>query len=324
MINVALIGAGSLGSAHAASFAKVPGVRLVAICDPIREAAERLRDTVAPEAKVTDDSADIFADDRIEAVWVATPNNSHRDLALQAIAAGKHLMLEKPMAITTAECEEIVTAARSASTVVMPGYKLRFFPTVLRARALVPEPIAVQVQVLDNRWPDTRWVNDPAIGGGNIVSQGCHGTDLARFLVGRDPRAVYGVGGRFYSTRVPTNLSAVYRFDDDVAATAVIGDADSPPATSKFFAQVIGDGCSVTLSSRLTHLTHHRTGHDPEVFEAPEIPWEVENIAFVEAIRAGGPAPITALDGWYATAMTELAIRSAATGEVERFRPPAG
>jgi len=323
MVNVAIIGCGKLGKAHATSFPNVPGVRLVALCDPFEEAAVRLRDTVAPEARITADPADVFADDSIEAVWITTPNDSHRDLALQAIAAGKHVLLEKPMARTIAECEEIVTAARTSSSVVMAGYKLRLFPLVEKVRALIPEPISVQVQVLDGRWPDNNWVNDPANGGGNIAAQGCHGTDLARFLAGRDPRSVYGVGGRFYSDRVPTNVSAVYRFDDDVAATAVIGDADTPPATSKFFAQVIGDGCSATLSNRLTELTYHRAGHDPETFNGPEIPWEVENTAFLDAVRSGGPSPIDALDGWYATAMTELAVRSAASGEVMAFEAPA-
>ena len=322
MIKVAIVGCGKLGSAHAASFSKVPGIRLVAVCDPVEEAAVRLRDAAAPDARTATDPADVLADDAIDAVWVTTPNDSHRDLALQAIAAGKHVLLEKPMARTIAECEEIVTAARTASSVLMCGYKLRLFPMVEKARELVSDPIAVQVQVLDGRWPDNGWVNDPANGGGNIAAQGCHGTDLARFLARRDPRAVYGVGGRFYSDRVPTNVSAVYRFDDDIAATVVIGDADTPPGTSKFFAQIVGDGCSATLSRRLTELTYHRTGAEPEVFRGPEVPWEVENAAFVEAIRSGGPSPIDALDGWYATAMTELAVRSATTGEVQQILRP--
>lgn len=322
--NVAIIGCGKLGTAHATSFAKVPDIRLTALCDPFPDAAARLRDTAAPDARTTTDPADVLADDSIDAVWVTTPNDSHLDLALQAIAAGKHVLLEKPMARTIAECDQIVTAARAATSVVMCGYKLRLFPMVEKARELIPDPISVHVQVLDGRWSDIGWVNDPANGGGNIAAQGCHGTDLARFLAGRDPRAVYGVGGRFYSDRVPTNVSAVYRFDDDIAASVVIGDADTPPATSKFFAQVVGDGCSATLSSRLTELTFHRAGAEPEVFRGPEVPWEVENAAFVDAIRTGGPSPIDALDGWYATAMTELAIRSAATGEVQRFEPPLG
>ncbi|MFW6597575.1 Gfo/Idh/MocA family protein [Propionibacteriaceae bacterium Y2011] len=311
MIDIGIIGCGGLGKVHADALTQVPDARVVALCDPVPGAAERVRDASAPEAACSTDPEQLLADDRLAAIWIATPNDSHADLAIRALSAGKHVFVEKPLARTAEECAAIMAAADAADRLVMAGYKMRFFEMITKARELVPDPISVHVQVLDGRWPDDRWVNDPASGGGNVAAQGCHGTDLIRHLVGKDPREVYAVGGPFYSTRVTTNLSAVYRFDDDVSATLTVGDADTPPATSKFFAQLVGDGVSATCSSRLTELTFHRTGHEPEVFRGPEVPWHVEDAAFCAAITAGGPSPIDARDGWYATAMTEFAITSA-------------
>lgn len=323
MITAAVIGCGTLGTAHATALSKLAEADVSLVCDPAPGVAERLSAQLAPGVRAVTEPDQVIADDSIDAVWVTTPNDSHRDLALQALHAGKHVFVEKPLGRTADECADIAEAARATGRLVMAGYKMRFFDMVAKAKALIPDPISIQVQVLDNRWPDHRWVSDPAIGGGNIASQGCHGTDLIRHLIGRDPLEVYAVGGQFYSHRVPTNLSAVYRFDDDVSATLTVGDADTPPVTSKFFAQVIGDGCSVTCHNRLTELTFHRSGSEPEVFRGAEAPWEVEDAAFCQVIATGAPSPVDARDGWFATAMTEQAIASARTGRPQGFTPPA-
>ncbi len=322
MLGIGVIGCGKLGSAHAAALAGLDDAELRGLSDPSISAAENLRDRIGIDAAVHPEPEALLARDDIDAVWIATPNDSHLPLTLAALSAGKHVFVEKPLARTSAECADLVAAARASDRLVMVGYKLRFFSLVQRAKEIVPEPISVQVQVLDNRWPDGSWVNDPAIGGGNIVSQGCHGTDLARHLIGSDPLEVYGVGGQFYSDRVPTNLSAIYRFAGDVAATVTIGDSDTPPATSKFFAQMVGDGVSVSLTNRLTTLTVHRAGEPTEVIEGTEVEWAIEDRAFIDAIADAQVSPISALDGWWATAMAEEGIQSARDQAPVRFTVP--
>lgn len=322
VLGVGIIGCGKLGSAHAEALGQVNGAELRGLSDPSLSAAEGLRDRLGLSIPAHPEPETLLSGDDIDAVWITTPNDSHLPLAVAALRAGKHVFVEKPLARTTDECAAVVAAAQASDRLLMAGYKLRFFSLVQRAKEIVPDPISVQVQVLDGRWPDLGWVNDPVIGGGNIASQGCHGTDLARHLVGSDPIEVFGVGGSFYSDRVPTNLSAIYRFAGDVAATVTIGDADTPPATSKFFAQVVGDGVSVTLTDRLTTLTLHRAGAPPEVITGSEVDWAVEDQAFVDAIIAGRGSPVSALDGWWATAMTEEGVRSARTGAAVRFAPP--
>lgn len=330
MTNVAIIGCGNLGRAHAQALAGMAGVSIAALCDAAPGATTRLHQTLTEatsgrlDPRHDADPADVLSDGSIEAVWITTPNDSHLDLTVGALEAGKHVFVEKPLARTAEECARIAAAARRTGRLVMTGYKMRYFAMVAMAKELIPDPISVQVTVLDGRWPDDKWVNDPESGGGNVAAQGCHGTDLLRHLVGSDPREVYAVGGRFYSDRVPTNLSAVYRFDGNVAGSLTVGDADTPPATSKFFAQAVGDGCSVTLTDRLTELTFHRSGEDPVRHCGPEAPWEVEDAAFLHAIATGGPSPIDAVDGWYATAMTEYAIRSAADQHPVGIRLPDG
>lgn len=133
MIRAAVVGAGEWGRNHVRSLASLPGARLdwVVETDPAR-AAEAA--ALAPRAQVTSDLADVLRDPRVEAVVVATPSPAHHPVASAALAAGKHVLVEKPLAPTSAEAEDLVRRARRARRLLSVGHLLLYHPAMAALR----------------------------------------------------------------------------------------------------------------------------------------------------------------------------------------------
>jgi predicted dehydrogenase len=124
-IGVAVIGAGRIGTHRARLAGEHPGVGIVGVADIDLSAAEKLG-TLAGAEVVTDDVAALIADERIGAVVVATPEDSHHQAVMSAIEAGKPVLVEKPLALDRAEAEEMVAAARRAGVDLRVGYSARY------------------------------------------------------------------------------------------------------------------------------------------------------------------------------------------------------
>lgn len=319
-INAAIIGSGALGRTHAAAMSTIDGIEPVAYADIVAERAEAMLAEFGGKYATTD-VGQVLADESVDAVYVTTQHDSHADLCIRALAAGKHVMVEKPLAMTMDDCLAVRNQVLASDAKLMVAFKLRYFDMVRKAKSLIPDPIMVSMQLMDNRWADDMWANDPVRGGGNIIAQGCHATDVMRFVAGRDPIDVFASGRNFYqATGVVDNLAAVFRFDDGVTGAWMQGDADCPPFPSKFFLQLFAEGRSVTLSNRLTTLTYHEKGADPVVYQGTETGFREENVEFVASIVDGTEPTIGVDDGLYATAMALQAIRSTETGQPEPIR----
>ena len=112
-IRVAVIGAGFMGERHARIYAGLPDVELVAVCDVHEEAARELAERTGAPAHYTD-FAELLRRDDLDAVSVCTPDGLHREPCEQALAGGRHVLVEKPIATTVADAEAIVAAARGS------------------------------------------------------------------------------------------------------------------------------------------------------------------------------------------------------------------
>jgi predicted dehydrogenase len=189
---------------------------------------------------------------------------------------------------------------------------------ILKAKELIPAPLMVTMQMMDGRWGDDIWPNDPVKGGGNVLSQGCHSCDILRFVANSDPLEVFAVGGNYYTaTGVVDNLCAVFRFESGAAGNWVQGDCDCPSFTSKFYMQLFAEGKSITLNNRLTTLTYHENGKDPEVFTGSETGLMEENRAFLQCLQTDTRPTIDHIDGLMATLMPMQAIASLKSGKPE-------
>ncbi len=316
-LRAGLIGCGGLGRVHTECLTQIDEMDMVAFCDVAAERAQGLADRFGGEY-ATDDLDRLLADASLDAIYVCTQHDSHADLCVRAAEAGKHVMVEKPLALTVDDCLRVGAAVSRTGVKLMTAFKMRYYEMLLKAKELIPEPLMVTMQMMDNRWTNHPWANDPVKGGGNVLSQGCHSCDILRFAAGQNPIEVYAVGGNYYTdTKVVDNLTAVYRFQNDVSGSWVQGDCNCPPLVSKFFMQLFADGKSVTLSDRLCTLTYSEQGREPQVFKGVETGFLEENRAFAECILQDKTPPIDHIDGLYATLMPLQAFASLKSGKPE-------
>lgn len=188
MVGIGLIGAGHFGAVHAAAIARQPDARLVAVCSGRPEQAAAFAATHGGTARP--DWRAVLDDPAVSAVVIATPHDLHVDVAVAALASGRHVLLEKPMAPSVALCGEIEAAAASAPGLLMIGHVMHFFRPILAARAVLAEgrlgrPLAgtsglVKLWMEANRRP---WHLTPETGGGMLMTAGIHALDQLVWLM---------------------------------------------------------------------------------------------------------------------------------------------
>lgn len=319
-IRAAVIGCGSLGKVHTECVGQLEGISMAAYCDVAEENARKLHAQFGGDYATTDPER-IFRDDSIHAVYITTQHDSHADLTIRALEAGKHVMVEKPLAMSVEDCIRIGETVRRTGNKVMTAFKMRYYDMLQKAKELIPDPVMVTMQMMDDRWPDDMWANDPVKGGGNVISQGCHSCDILRYVAGRDPIEVYAAGANYYQkTGVIDNLTATFRFEGGISGGWVQGDCSRPPLVSKFFLQMFAENKSVTLSDRLTTLVYQEAGKEQIVLQGTESGFLEENRAFVRCLLQDEAPPIDHIDGLYATLMPLQAIRSLTSGKPEPIR----
>lgn len=192
-VRAALVGAGRMAQTHAKVLAAVPTIELCAVCDPVPEHAARLSQSLG--VPVTTFEA-ALADPDLDAVLVVTPTPTHGALIQQSAAAGKHIFVEKPIAWTLAEADEVVREVERAGVQCQVGFQRRFDPAYAEAkRAIVAGELG--------RLATFRGVSrDPApppleflkTSGGLMVDLGVHDLDTMRFLIG-EVAEIHVVGG---------------------------------------------------------------------------------------------------------------------------------
>jgi myo-inositol 2-dehydrogenase/D-chiro-inositol 1-dehydrogenase/scyllo-inositol 2-dehydrogenase (NAD+) len=136
LIGVCVIGAGRAGMMHARNLAATAGAALAAIADPEPRALRAASDQF-PGATPYGDYRQALQDRRVQAVVVASPTGSHRDIVVAAAKAGKHVFCEKPMAVNVAECEEMIAAAARHNVKLQIGFMRRFDAGFIAAKARI-------------------------------------------------------------------------------------------------------------------------------------------------------------------------------------------
>jgi myo-inositol 2-dehydrogenase/D-chiro-inositol 1-dehydrogenase len=302
---------------------QLAAVRLTAFVD-VRESSAQTVAEAFPGAYATTDVERIWRDDAIDAVLISTHHDSHPALAIAAAQAGKHVFVEKPLALTVEDCERVEAAVSRAGVQLMVGFKMRFMPAVQEVRRKLPKPLLLVGQMMDNRWPDHSWAQDPRTGGGNVLSQGVHNLDLLYYLASSgEPESIYAAGGTLThrGAEVIDNVFGVIRFAGGCVASVLNGDAGSPPYTSKFFYEIFDGARTATLYERCHRVRF--TGVEPaEVQAETQFPNEdpegfVQELAeFVDCVRHNR-APTTGArvaDGTRATRLALAAFQSVRSG----------
>jgi len=205
-LGFAIIGCGLIGRKRATALAKLPAARLLAVCDLDAGRAADVAKSAPGCAALTDYQA-VLADPKIDAVVVSTLNASLAPIALAAVKAGKHVLVEKPGALNAAQLRTIRYAVDSSETRprVRLAYNHRFHPSLLKARELFESGALGPMMFLRARYGhggrkgyDREWRADPVLsGGGELIDQGVHVIDLAGWFLG-DFATVDGHASTFF------------------------------------------------------------------------------------------------------------------------------
>jgi predicted dehydrogenase len=138
MVTVAVIGGGGWGKNHVRNFAEIPTSRLKTICD-LNEKTLAAHKAAYKSVEVSTDAAQVFTDPEVEAVVIATDAPSHYRLASEALAAGKHVFVEKPLTLSPADAEDLNRRAEAAGRILMVGHLLEYHPCVLQLKEMLDQ-----------------------------------------------------------------------------------------------------------------------------------------------------------------------------------------
>ncbi len=202
-LSVGVIGCGRAArDLHLPALARSSDADAVAIADPDRSALDRTGDQFGVRRR-SEDYRELLFDTAIEAVCVAAPTHLHAEIGLAALDAGKHVFVEKPLALSLDECDLLVERARESGLATMVGFNLRWHHHVRRARELIQQGGLGELGLLTSTFASPSllrevpsWRADPARGGGLLALQAVHHLDLWRYLLGQEiDRVLCGATG---------------------------------------------------------------------------------------------------------------------------------
>jgi predicted dehydrogenase/threonine dehydrogenase-like Zn-dependent dehydrogenase len=258
---------------------------------------------------------EILSDPDTDAVVIATRHGDHARLATAALRAGKAAFVEKPLALTDAELDEVVAAA-SGGPLLMVGFNRRFAPATmfLRERMLgLPGGRMVHVRANAGYIPSTHWVHDPVEGGGRLIGEACHFIDLALFLVGFP--AVYvetrALGGEDPAAALEDNFVVTLRCADGSVAS-VLYTAKGSGRTGKERVEMFCAGRTAVIDDFRSAEVHWRKRERWKGRQDKGHTGELR--AFVAALREGSEAPISLAELEHTSRVTLRALESLRAG----------
>lgn len=200
-VRICLIGAGRVAKVHANSLkGHSPGAELVAVVDTSPQVLQETADEFDIRGRYTS-LEDALNGAQFDAVVITTPTFTHKALALQAAAAGKHVFMEKPMAMNLAECDAIIEATRTAGVILQLGFMRRFQPEFAMAKERIEageigQPMTIKSLTNGPGLPPA-WANDLKTSNGMLAEVNSHDLDCVRWLMGSNLHRVYAEVANF-------------------------------------------------------------------------------------------------------------------------------
>lgn len=296
-LRAAAIGVGSLGRHHARNYAQLAAegrIEFVGACDTDRLTLERVS---------TDNSCPSFTDwrellDRTDLVSIATPTETHADIACAFLENGIHVLVEKPIAVSLDEADRMIKAADSSGAQLMVGQLERFNPAMIALRPYVKDPLYFEIHRVSpfpNRSLDVDVVLDVMI----------HDLDAVQWLVGEDVKieAIHAVGIPVISDKVDA-ANARLEFENGAVANITASRIGTEKIRkTRFFqpnAYVVLDYATkfASVTTLAPNAVHPLAGISINRLEVADVePLRSEITAFLDAIEGGGPVPVTGADG---------------------------
>ena len=288
---MSIIGAGNYAGAVLIPAFKAAGVRLAQIASSGGVSSVHLGRKFG-FSHATTDAAALLAQRDSDIVVIGTRHDSHADFVVRALAAGKHVFVEKPLALTLADVQRIEEAAtQRPGQLLMVGFNRRFAPQVRRIRELLngaPGPKSMVMTVNAGAVPANHWTQDPEMGGGRLLGEGCHFIDLLRHLAGAAIESFQVTG---MSGMSPDTASVALRFADGSIGT-VHYLANGSKALAKERLEIFAAGRVLQLDNFRNLLGFGWPGFRKMNLWRQDKGQAACVKAFIDAIINGGAAPI--------------------------------
>ena len=322
-VHFGILGCGVIAGFHGDALAGLKDAQLVGVADALPEAAK----SFAWERGVTayPDFSAMLADPQIDAVCICTPSGFHYSNALQALQAGKHVVLEKPMAFTTEQAAELESAARDSGCLLTVVSQLRFSEDIRRVKTLLEQNAFGQLVLCDlymkywrapeyyaaSSWRGTRRFD----GGGALMNQGIHGVDILLYLAGPAKVLCAKNRTRHHSIEVEDVSVAMLEFENGAMGVIEATTCANPGFSRRV--EIIGTEGSVILTeNRIEKLViggkalennqdgaQISTASDPTAMDCHLHRMQLAN--FISALQRGEDLTVTAADGRRAVALIE-------------------
>lgn len=315
MLRVAIVGCGAIACRSHIPGLKSAGARVVALASRSVESAAAAAQ-LAGGGKVFTDWREAIDHDEVDAVAICTPNHLHEPIAVAAAHAGKHVLVEKPMATDLAAADRMIAAAARTGVVLMPAHNVRFAPPFVAADEAVARGEIGTVTGFraafghagPQHWsPDSTWFRRAdASGGGALIDLGVHVADLLRAII-RD-EVVSVAASLHFDGEVDDDAQVICRFEGGAAGTFHASWIARPGPDHQL--TLLGTEGTLHLDSRTPLTLFRADGSAPEVVRLPDVvsnPFE----QLMHAV-AGEPTTLAAADG-----RASLAVVTAAYGAAD-------
>lgn len=315
-VRVSFAGAGNFAAGVLIpALAESPNASLSVIASARGFTATHLASQYGFTAATTDFEA--LVGENTDALVIATRHNLHAQQSSLALRAGKHVFVEKPLALDEEELAQVLSAQAESGKILMAGFNRRFSPLAVQMESFFHGhrgPLVMHYRVNAGMLPADSWIYDPAIGGGRIIGEGCHFIDLMSFMTGAPAIEVYAKAiAPKAGVRADENVIITITYaDGSIGSLHYVATGDA--AAGKERLEVLGEGACAYLED-FRFLDLHRNGKPRYVRKlAQDKGHKAELTAFIAAIRNGGPPPIEISSLAATTRATFAAMKSLATG----------
>lgn len=317
-IGVGCLGAGQFGRMVLLPIvAKTPQFSLRAVSSASGATAARTAAKLG-FAVAASDNEEVLRDARVDLAVVLTRHNQHASLVCQALRAGKHVFVEKPLAMTEQELQDVEDALHASPRILMVGFNRRFSPAAREARAFfegVRQPLTVSIRFNAGDIPPDHWTQQHAIGGGRIIGEACHAIDLATYLVGSPPVRVFAesIGGVDAPAMTDDQCFITLRHENGaVSSIGYLAGGDRGLAKERV--EVLGGGRMAIIDDFREVTTAVGGSAKTHKFRTQDKGHRAEIEALAKALAEGGAAPIPWSELRAVSLASILAVRSLREG----------
>ena len=273
----------------------------------------------------TTDDKELLTNKNINTIVVATQHNTHAELTMSALKAGKHVFVEKPLALNREELNSIQeTYEKHRKQVLMVGFNRRFAPLTTKIKELLSErasPLTMSITVNPGAIPANTWIQDPSKGGGRILGEACHFIDFLSFICGAPIVSVYASSVGSAADGICNDKASIHLNFADGSIGTVHYFANGHKNISKERLEIFSDG-RVLLLNNFYHLDTFGFKKFKKLYHKKQDKgYKNEIQAFLSAISGQGPAPIPFSELYNVSLATISAVESQNSGRVIEVAP---